>query len=1155
MRPTATIVVPAWNVWERTRECLDALLATVSSRDQIVVVDNGSRDATASELAPCAEFDVITNAHNRGIASACNQGAQRARGEVVIFLHNDTVVTPGWLDVLLAPFEDPTVAASGPVSNHAKGAQRLDTHGRVSGDRGATLFSNVDALDGFCLAVCTEVFNEVGGFDEYYVMGGFEDDDLCRKITQTGRKLVIAHGAYVSHVGRATFDANGVDWWRYQRENGQRFREKWTLDALDASCLVSVCLIVKNEEQMLEGCLESVAELADEIVVYDTGSTDRTVEIARAAGARVFEGYWDNSFARARNTALAQARGEWILSLDADEIFLAHASSVRATLGTQPDDVDAFLVPIENLHGAGNARSVHTAVRLFRRTRATWRHRLHEQVVAADDLGRALLISYLSCGRIIHSGYVAEIFESRDKAERNLELARAALDDDDVSREYALMNYGRALESAGHSDEAVDSLLDAIAIATDPITHRLAIKNLIYILQRLARFDEALEQIGELRRISINQIVVDIAEGNTRIAMGDVEAGLALLARVPPRGRDDDGMEYSAHTLAALRGEALSTLGRFSEAADVVLDAIRASGVLEADVGELTTWLAKSGRSPSEIAQVMEEADLMPMLGRVVRQTPDVADAVLEGIWGKFPDHAEPLAAAARLAPRLPIARALVWSSRLRARGLGTSCPLVVMTNDADADPVLRLLAAAAAFGTFGERRVIRGALEAREKLELDVRIETLAAVTRVAPALFDECPDDEVVVDEIPLTTSTTTTPRTSSRIERGRRASVAPTLAVATRITRGGINVIAPFESSDRHGHVARAIVEALGGANFPVSTTSYHAGGRAGVVEWRHRDAGDLPFDTSLLVMSPEDLANFAIDMGATPFEERYAIGVWPWDLEQPSEMMAIAARMVHEIWVPSAFTSRAVSRVTDRPVANVRVPLDAAENQSMKRDPGFTFLTGIDYQIGFERQNPLGVVAAYRRAFGINEGSRLVIEVAHQNDFPSEHAQLLAEIDGRDDISFVAPREGVNGRELLGRTRDATCFVSLHRSEGTGLGLTRAMVLGIPIIATRHSLATELLNDQDAILVPALREPIPVEGRWCAPGGYWAAPDLDAAVEAMRRVATSPLLDVLNTRRLRDRAVHMYAPSSWSRSIRDRLADLERRRYGAGHSKRR
>ncbi|MBM4329738.1 MAG: glycosyltransferase [Deltaproteobacteria bacterium] len=84
---------------------------------------------------------------------------------------------------------------------------------------------------------------------------------------------------------------------------------------------ISLCMIVKNEEQSLPGCLSSAEPIVDEMIVVDTGSTDRTREIARAFGAKVYDWQWTGSFAEARNYALAQASGQWILALDADEII------------------------------------------------------------------------------------------------------------------------------------------------------------------------------------------------------------------------------------------------------------------------------------------------------------------------------------------------------------------------------------------------------------------------------------------------------------------------------------------------------------------------------------------------------------------------------------------------------------------------------------------------------------------------------------------------------------------------------------------------------------------------------------------------------------------------------------------------------------------
>jgi GT2 family glycosyltransferase len=1147
-RPTATIVILAWNAWDHTSTCLDSLQPTLSFGDQVVVVDNGSTDVTAARLGNYGWIEVISNDANRGFAAGCNQGAEVAQGDVIVFLNNDTVLAPGWLEELLGPFSDPEVGATGPRSNNVSGSQ-LVRDAAYRADEAASVCAFAESwrrrhtnrttesprLAGFCVAVRTEAFRAIGGFDEGYPIGGFEDDDLCMELRAAGYRLLVAHGAFVHHAAHATFKANDVDWHQQQVANQARFREKWGTDGVPRHRLLSICLIVKDEEDMLEACLDSVAEVADEVVVYDTGSTDRTVEIARAAGAVVIEGYWDDSFARARNAALAHTRGEWVISLDADETLLADPETLRTLLEDRRSDVEAYLVAIENLHGAGNARSVHTAIRLFRRTACAWRHRLHEQVVAADDPGRRLRIGYLSGTRIIHHGYAAEVFESKNKAERNLALAAAGLDDEDLSPAYALMNYGRALESAGRSDEAIDALREAIAMSGDPITRRLAVKNLIYIFGRLARFDEALAAVDDLRVMSSSQIAADIAEGRLRISMGDAEEGLALLARVPMRGRDDEGMEYAAHMLAAMRGEALASLGRFGEAADVVLDAVRSDGVFEADLGELVAWLARAERSPAEIAEALEVDDLVPVLGRVLRQPPPIADAVLEGVWARFPERLEPLAAASRLGPRLPVARALVWSSRLRVRGLESACPLVAMAQDKEGDPRVRILAGAAAFGTFADRRVVGPVHEARSKLGPAESLEATAEIERLAPGLLEarhlDVPPETVAPAAPPIT--------------RGRPKEVAKKLPPVSQVVRRrGLNVVAPFESTVREGDVARTLVTALRRHGGAVSTSSYHADGRAGPIEWKHEDQGDHPFDATLLVLRPQDIANFVIDRGSTAFEDRYMIAAWLWDYGTPSELMGTVARMVHEIWVPSRFAADAIAPITDRRVARMCLPVGPEGPASRNDLPGstFTFVANVDYDTGFERQNPLGLVEAFRRAFPAGAGPRLAIATSHAEHYPAEHAQLMHAVADRREI------EVHRGTPLPEYATSQSCFVSLHRSEGTGLHLARAMARGIPTIATAHSFSAELQGDLDAFLVRCALVPVPASEFRCGRGGRWAEPDLDEAAEAMKLVLAGPKAVLVRARRAQERARRQFGPSRSVRVMTDRLTAIDRMRYG-------
>ena len=264
-------------------------------------------------------------------------------------------------------------------------------------------------------------------------------------------------------------------------------------------------------------------------------------------------------------------------------------------------------------------------------------------------------------------------------------------------------------------------------------------------------------------------------------------------------------------------------------------------------------------------------------------------------------------------------------------------------------------------------------------------------------------------------------------------------------------------PLRDTTVEGAVARTLAATLSSQGVAVSTTSYHSDGRPGSHVWNHRDEGDHPFDTTLLVISPDDVANFVMDNGVAPFEGRYMIGVWLWDLEQPSQIMSTAARGVHEIWVPSTFSANAVARATDARVARMLLPVQPEESRAVgfRAGSGFTFSASVDYETGFERQNPLGVVAAFRQAFRPGEGPVLAIEAAHADRYPTEHAALVDATADRPDITV---RDGGRGAtsEVSSAWPRRSCVVSLQRSDGTGLVLRSSDGVG-------HS------NDRDGPLV--------------------------------------------------------------------------------------
>jgi glycosyltransferase involved in cell wall biosynthesis/Flp pilus assembly protein TadD len=220
---------------------------------------------------------------------------------------------------------------------------------------------------------------------------------------------------------------------------------------------VSLCMIVRNEERHLGTCLRSVAGLVDEIVVVDTGSSDRTREIAAACGARVHDFAWVDSFAAARNESLRHARGQWILWLDADEYLDAdNRPRLRDVLARLGEDNVCYLMRQRSpLEPAPHAATAVDQVRLFRnRPDIRWCYRVHEQILPAV---RGAGGQVVRTGVVIqHIGF-AELAVQGPKLERNRRLLELELADN-PDDPFVLYNLGGVALSQGRRDEALGFL-------------------------------------------------------------------------------------------------------------------------------------------------------------------------------------------------------------------------------------------------------------------------------------------------------------------------------------------------------------------------------------------------------------------------------------------------------------------------------------------------------------------------------------------------------------------------------------------------------------------------------------------------------------------------------------------------------------------------
>ena len=268
--PRASIVIPVFNHAEHTLGCLRALAEHPPLAScEIIVVDDGSSDQTQEWMTQTSGLCFHRRAHNGGFIAACNDGAALARGEFVVFLNNDTVPQPGWLDALLDTFDQHPDAG-------LVGAQLLYPDGRLQ-EAGGVVFSDgsawnygrfespmdprfaslrdADYCSGAAIAVRTELLRSLGGFDTRYAPAYYEDTDLAFAVREAGMRVLYQPASRVVHLEGVTAGndpGSGIK--AFQVANQQVFRKKWRarLDAqLAPSMIPGPALLHARQRQVL----------------------------------------------------------------------------------------------------------------------------------------------------------------------------------------------------------------------------------------------------------------------------------------------------------------------------------------------------------------------------------------------------------------------------------------------------------------------------------------------------------------------------------------------------------------------------------------------------------------------------------------------------------------------------------------------------------------------------------------------------------------------------------------------------------------------------------------------------------------------------------------------------------------------------------------
>ena len=242
--PLVSILVVTYDSREYLEPFLDSIRRNTSYPNyELIAVDNHSADGSAAELERHAQADprirVERLSRNLGFAGGNNLAARMARGEFLALLNPDTIVTSGWLERLLRPLEeDAAVGLVGPVSNFSGNETKVNAHyrspagletfafDRARTKRGET--SSVEVVPLFCGLLRRSVWEEMGGLDETFEIGTFEDDDFCLRLRNAGYRIVTAEDCFIHHFGHGSFSKlKPEEFERIFESNRRRFESKW----------------------------------------------------------------------------------------------------------------------------------------------------------------------------------------------------------------------------------------------------------------------------------------------------------------------------------------------------------------------------------------------------------------------------------------------------------------------------------------------------------------------------------------------------------------------------------------------------------------------------------------------------------------------------------------------------------------------------------------------------------------------------------------------------------------------------------------------------------------------------------------------------------------------------------------------------------------
>ena len=327
-------------------------------------------------------------------------------------------------------------------------------------------------------------------------------------------------------------------------------------------------------------------------------------------------------------------------------------------------------------------------------------------------------------------------------------------------------------------------------------------------------------------------------------------------------------------------------------------------------------------------------------------------------------------------------------------------------------------------------------------------------------------------------------------------------------------GVNIIGPVTLKTGIGEHLRLVAQAFRDQEINLSINNYDVGALHNNDDLTLNEfvRDNNIYNTNVFCLMSDKLLEFAQKENVKLFKGRYNIHYGAWELPNYPDQWLHLMNLVDEVWAISKFMQESISEKSSVPVIHRPLPVEFVVPIKFKRkyynlpQDRFLFIFSFDMASSIYRKNPFAVIEAFKKSFKKgNKDVGLVIKVNKTESVKQQREEfkklslLVKDYSNVFFIDRILARE-----EMLGLINVCNAYVSLHRSEGFGLGMAEAMKMGKPVIATNYSGNTDFMNKNNSFLVDYILVPVKKGEYIYGEGQVWAEPDIEHAAYYMRKL---------------------------------------------------